>query len=287
MKNPWFRLYAEFAADPKVQNMPEKFQRRLIMLFCLRCANDLCELEEEEIRCALRISPKEFAQTKNLFVQKGFISSNFSVTNWNARQFISDDVSERVQRHREKVKRYSNVSETLQNVSCNKSCNAPITEQNRTEQSRAEYIVPPEIPEKKTTLKENTEEAITRLLDRYNPTEQKDIQQVFELLKLTRKNGKISDTILLTELRRWNTLSVERVMYAVMKYIDRGYHTEGKKEGYLFSIMKNVSEAELTRATRTASMPSSASQNVSRLTEHNLQIFELLNQERANAKRMG
>lgn len=128
MKNPWFRLYAEFASDPKVQSMGETFQRRLIILFCLRCTVDLRELEEEEIRCALRISPREFLKTKNLFIEKGFLQSDFTIINWNKRQFISDDVSQRVQRHREKVKRYRNVTETEMKRPCNKNVTPPDTD---------------------------------------------------------------------------------------------------------------------------------------------------------------
>jgi hypothetical protein len=39
MSNPWFRMYSEFAHDPKVQMMTEVMQRRYIMLMCMRCSN--------------------------------------------------------------------------------------------------------------------------------------------------------------------------------------------------------------------------------------------------------
>ena len=32
MPMPWFRMWSEFADDPKVQIMPEAMQRRLVML---------------------------------------------------------------------------------------------------------------------------------------------------------------------------------------------------------------------------------------------------------------
>ena len=41
MANPWFRLYSEFATDPKVQMMSESYQRRFIMLLCIRCNGDV------------------------------------------------------------------------------------------------------------------------------------------------------------------------------------------------------------------------------------------------------
>ena len=47
MANPWFRMYAEFATDPKVQSMSEAMQRRLTMLLCLRCSDVLATLQED------------------------------------------------------------------------------------------------------------------------------------------------------------------------------------------------------------------------------------------------
>jgi len=102
MANPWFRLYAEFAADPKVQIMSEVMQRRLIMLFCLRCSNDLVTLHDDEIAFHLRISNEDMAETKALFVSKGFIDSAWNVQHWEKRQFVSDSSAARVARHREK-----------------------------------------------------------------------------------------------------------------------------------------------------------------------------------------
>jgi hypothetical protein len=102
-------------------------------------------------------------------------------------------------------------------------------------------------PTPKPKEPENIGNEIVVLLERYTFDQQAEIQQVLELLKLTRKGGKISDSILLAELRRWNTLDVHRVMYGVRRYIDRGYHNENKREEYLWAVMKRVSETELSR----------------------------------------
>ena len=56
MANPWFRMYAEFATDAKVQMLTEAMQRRYLMLMCLRCSNALVTLQDEEIAFQLRIS---------------------------------------------------------------------------------------------------------------------------------------------------------------------------------------------------------------------------------------
>ena len=117
MKNPWLRLYAEFAFDPKIQSMSETFQRRFIMLLCLKCNDDLKNIENDEIAFALRISIDELSETKQLFMKKNFIDNDWNFRTWDKRQFKSDTSTNRVRKHREKqqvndVKRYGNVSVT-------------------------------------------------------------------------------------------------------------------------------------------------------------------------------
>lgn len=100
----WFRMYSEFANDPKVQSMSEAMQRRLMMLLCLRCSNTLVTLQEDEIAFALRITDEELAETKTLFVRKGFVNSTWEIQNWDKRQFVSDSSASRVAKHRAKAK---------------------------------------------------------------------------------------------------------------------------------------------------------------------------------------
>lgn len=100
MANPWFRMYAEFAHDPKVQMMPEAMQRRYMMLMCMRCSNALVTLHDDEIAFHLRISAPDLAETKALFVAKGFIDEAWNLLNWEKRQFASDSSAQRVAKHR-------------------------------------------------------------------------------------------------------------------------------------------------------------------------------------------
>jgi hypothetical protein len=111
MANPWFRMYSEFATDPKVQMMSELEQRRLLMIFCLRC-NGHVTLQDEEVTFMLRISNDDWANTKKLFMSKGFINNDNEVMNWDKRQFVSDSSAERVARHRDKKRIDSNVTVT-------------------------------------------------------------------------------------------------------------------------------------------------------------------------------
>lgn len=107
MANHWFRVYAEFAHDPKVQMMSEAMQRRYIMLMCMRCSNDLVTLQDDEVTFHLRITEQDWAETKALFIKKGFIDEDLNLLNWEKRQFKIDSSSssaERVAKHRAKKK---------------------------------------------------------------------------------------------------------------------------------------------------------------------------------------
>lgn len=97
----WFKLYAEFASDPKVQSMSEPMQRRLVMLYCLKCQGDLAKLDDEEIALALRITMSELEKTRELFRRKGFIGDRWSLPAWEKRQATTDKTAaERMRRMR-------------------------------------------------------------------------------------------------------------------------------------------------------------------------------------------
>ena len=114
MANPWFRLYSEFAHDPKIQMLSEAMQRRYVMLMCLRCSEVLETLHETEIAFQLRLSTDELDETKKLFISKNFIDKHWNLLNWDKRQFVSDSSTMRVAKHRNKKKQVSNADETLQ-----------------------------------------------------------------------------------------------------------------------------------------------------------------------------
>lgn len=125
MSNPWFRMYAEFANDPKVQMMSEAYQRRLLILLCMRC-NGNVTLQDEQVAFQLRIETSEWVKTKAEFIQRGFIDELNNVLNWDKRQYRSDSSLERVKRHREAKK-------TKDVTPCNVTVTPPDTEQNRAE----------------------------------------------------------------------------------------------------------------------------------------------------------
>lgn len=102
---PWFRMYSEFATDPKVQMLSEADQRRFIMLLCLRCGNGDVTLHDDEIAFQLRISNDEWAATKAVLVSKGLIDDESSPIAWDKRQYVSDSSAARVRAHRERKKK--------------------------------------------------------------------------------------------------------------------------------------------------------------------------------------
>lgn len=130
MANAWFRMYAEFATDPKVQMLSEAYQRRLTMLLCLRC-NGHVTLQDKQVTFLLRISNDEWQQTKAIFIECGFINSANEILNWDKRQFTSDSSKNRVASYRERKKQECNNDVTLHD----RYCNAIDTEQiqNRTD----------------------------------------------------------------------------------------------------------------------------------------------------------
>jgi len=129
MANPWFRLYSEFAHDPKIQMLSEAMQRRYVMLLCLRCSEVLETLHETEIAFQLRLSTDELDETKQLFVSKNFIDKHWNLLNWDKRQFVSDSSTMRVAKHRNKKKQVSIVDETLQKRTSNATDTDTDTEQ--------------------------------------------------------------------------------------------------------------------------------------------------------------
>lgn len=115
----WFRMYGEFATDPKVQMLSESDQRRYIMILCMRCSNGDVTLQDEEVAFQLRISTEEWAKTKAILMGKGLVTESNQPTAWDKRQFRSDSSAARVAAHREKKKKERNGDVTLQNRQAN------------------------------------------------------------------------------------------------------------------------------------------------------------------------
>ena len=143
MANPWFRLYSEFAHDPKIQMLPEAMQRRYVMLMCLRCSETLETLHETEIAFQLRLSEAELIETKQLFINKNFIDKHWNLLNWDKRQFVSDSSTMRVRKHRNNKKQPSNDGETLQERPSNAIDTDTDTDKKQIQRNKATIVATP------------------------------------------------------------------------------------------------------------------------------------------------
>lgn len=81
MANQWFRMYSEFAIDPKVQRLSEADQRRYIMLLCLRCCNGDVTLHDDDVAFQLRISNEDWLTTKSVLIGRNLIDDKCNLTN--------------------------------------------------------------------------------------------------------------------------------------------------------------------------------------------------------------
>jgi len=88
--NPWFRLYSEFANDPKVQILTEALQRRYVMLLCMQCNDHLKNRPDDEIALSLRITAEDWSATKAELLKRNLLLKDGSINGWEKRQYISD-----------------------------------------------------------------------------------------------------------------------------------------------------------------------------------------------------
>jgi hypothetical protein len=152
---PWFRLYSEFAFDPKMQTISETLQRRYIMLLCLKCHGDLPGLNDVQLSGALRISIEELHETHKILLSLGIITENYDIPKWSERQYISDHSSIRVKKYREKK------NETLLKRKCNGNVTPPDTDTD----TDSEQIQKKEKNVKKNFIRPTSEELLKYILD--------------------------------------------------------------------------------------------------------------------------
>ena len=135
---PWFRMYHEWADDPKVQMLSEAMQRRFIMLLCLKCKGAVPGLSDDQIAFNLRVSPEDVTETKQVLVERDLVTEEWDIPKWDKRQFQSDISTERSRKHRQRKRQSKGKmdSATLQQRDDAVAATGP--EQNRAEQNRTE-----------------------------------------------------------------------------------------------------------------------------------------------------
>lgn len=76
MNNPWFRMYHDFATNPKVQMLSEDDQRRFAMLIFLDTPDGGTPLEDYEVAFQLRIEGEDWSHTKKTLLVNGLIDED-------------------------------------------------------------------------------------------------------------------------------------------------------------------------------------------------------------------
>ena len=87
---------------------------------------------------------------------------------------------------------------------------------------------------------------IKNLRSRYSEEQSKVIDEYFDILRWTRKNGRIADSVILKIYQEWERYPIPKVIYALKVYINNPkYHD--KRENYCYGIMRNVTADEIAK----------------------------------------
>jgi hypothetical protein len=159
MHLPWFRMYAEAAADPVLQSLSFDDQRHYYTLLCLKCGGTIdrdlpANRRDQIIARGLGLDPATAAEAKRRLLEVGLIDKNWQPKGWDKRQFRSDSSTERTRKYRN-LNESGNVPET--------SPSRHRDVQNRTEQSRTE-----ELQKKARFIKPTLEQVVAYCVSRGN-----------------------------------------------------------------------------------------------------------------------
>ena len=117
MSMQWFRFYSEFSGNPTIQSLAFEDQRHFVILLCLKCDGTLdrpidAKVRERIICRGLGLDPLTASEAKRRLIEVGLIGKDWQPNGWDTRQYVSDNSTGRVAKHR-KNKNAGNVSETL------------------------------------------------------------------------------------------------------------------------------------------------------------------------------
>ena len=138
----WFRFYSDVLDDPKVQHLSPELFKVWVNLLCLANESEprgfLPPVTDVAFR--LRVNERKAASLIRSLREEGLFDDDGETLrphNWDGRQRRSDDIAERVQKHRGVVTRNvtCNVTEP---VAGNVTCNADVTVARATDQTRLE-----------------------------------------------------------------------------------------------------------------------------------------------------
>ena len=126
----WFRMHVDMLGKAKIQTLPGDLFKHWVNLLCVAKMHDGVLPKRDEIAFCLRVPKAECDAIINELVNRKVLDKRGETIyphKWERYQFVSDSSTERVQHHRETVKKRS----------VKRSSSAPETP---SEQSRAEQI---------------------------------------------------------------------------------------------------------------------------------------------------
>ena len=88
-------------------------------------------------------------------------------------------------------------------------------------------------------------ESISAKRRRYNAEQLKVIDSFFDVLKYTRRGGRIADGVELKIYSEWEKYETQKVIYGLSVYIDNPA-LHDKKENYALGIIRNLTSAEIS-----------------------------------------
>jgi len=91
---------------------------------------------------------------------------------------------------------------------------------------------------KKGNKNEISPETIFSLREKY--LDQSLIDRAFQAIASTRKNGKVADSVIFAQLKKWELYPVEHVIAGIKTYLEKDYAGDGKAENYLLGIIRGI-----------------------------------------------
>jgi hypothetical protein len=86
---------------------------------------------------------------------------------------------------------------------------------------------------------QSSQDELQELRKRYPAEAQPLITRAFAAIATTRKSGKVATSILAAEMRKWSAYPVSQVLGAIQEYLERDCAGEGKREAYLYAMIRN------------------------------------------------
>lgn len=189
----------------------------------------------------VRLALKTFEE----FGMVEIINNAITIPNWSKHQSL-DQLEERKEYMREYMRKYrekqKQLAEGKVNSKAKSKINSKVNSKANVNSLEREEEVEGDI-EREEDIKDISLQ-INNLRGRYSDNELSVIDNYFDILRWTRKNGKIADSVILKIYTEWEKYSIPKVIYALKVYTENPKHHD-KKENYCYGIMRNATAEEI------------------------------------------